>query len=584
MEMINRKQQHMTLIEELKNERSSFIPTWRDLNDYLLPRRARFFTSDTNKGDRRNHKIIHTGPVSSVRTLKSGMMAGITSPARPWFKLATPDPELNKFPQVKEWLDLVTRRMQTVFSRSNYYNTKPIVYGDMGVFATSAYAIEEHFDNTIHCTSFPIGSYCLARDQYGRVNTFIYEFRMTCRQMVNMFGQSYGVSGIDWSKFSQQVKDAWDNGNYNRWFDIVRIIQPNDQHDSGKMLSKFKKFSSVTFEYAGDSNGGRYIDIDNGKYLKESGYDYFPVLAPVWERTGEDSYGTSSPGMDVIGDVKQLQTGEKRSLEALEKMIRPPMIAPTSMQNRKTSILPGDTTYVDVREGMQGYRPAHEMNFRFESMEAKQAAVYDRINKGFYADLFLMMAESDRRQITAREIEERHQEKLLALGPVLEQLNTDDLDPSIDITFDIMNRQGLLPVAPQELQGMDLRVEYTSIMSQAQKLIGINTLERFGSFIGGVVQVSPQAMAKINIDKYVDSYADALSMPMGIVRSDDEANSIRDAQAQAQAAQQESEMLAQGAQAARNLSEAKIEGEDDNALNRLIKQAEAGQLVSQQGG
>jgi Bacteriophage head to tail connecting protein len=36
---------------------------------------------------------------------------------------------------------------------------------------------------------------------------------------------------------------------------------------------------------------------------------------------------------------------------------------------------------------------------------------FDRIKRAFYADLFLMMAESDRREITAREIDERHEEK-----------------------------------------------------------------------------------------------------------------------------------------------------------------------------
>ena len=37
-----------------------------------------------------------------------------------------------------------------------------------------------------------------------------------------------------------------------------------------------------------------------------------------------------------------------------------------------------------------------------------------------------MMAESDRREITAREIDERHEEKMPVLGPVLERLHDDD--------------------------------------------------------------------------------------------------------------------------------------------------------------
>ena len=45
-------------------------------------------------GDRRNSKIIDPTASLASSVLSSGMMSGITSPARPWFRLATPDPDL----------------------------------------------------------------------------------------------------------------------------------------------------------------------------------------------------------------------------------------------------------------------------------------------------------------------------------------------------------------------------------------------------------------------------------------------------------------------------------------------------------
>lgn len=160
--------------------------------------------------------------------------------------------------------------------------------------------------------------------------------------------------------------------------------------------------------------------------------------------------------MLALGDVKQLQIGERRTMEAVEKMIRPPMIGPSSLKNQSASILPGDITYLDIREGMQGFRPVHEIQFRIQEMEQKQDQVRGRIQRAFFEDLFLMLANSNRRQITAREIEERYEEKLLALGPVLEQLNQDLLDPLIDIIFDIHLKQNLLPEIPEELQGLEI--------------------------------------------------------------------------------------------------------------------------------
>ena len=135
--MLSRKRFLENTRAQLMLERSSFLPQWRDLNDFILPRRARFFTSDTNQGDRRNLKIIDSTATMAVRTLRSGMMSGITSPARPWFKLTTSDPDLADYAPVKKYLEIVDRRMSTVFLRSNLYNVLPILYGDIGVFGTA---------------------------------------------------------------------------------------------------------------------------------------------------------------------------------------------------------------------------------------------------------------------------------------------------------------------------------------------------------------------------------------------------------------------------------------------------------------
>jgi hypothetical protein len=318
---------------------------------------------------------------------------------------------------------------------------------------------------------------------------------------------------------------------------------------------------------------------EQAKMLRESGYDYFPVLAPRWEVSGEDVYGTSCPGMETLGDIRQLQLGEKRGAQAIEKMVNPPMVAPTALKTVRTSLLPGDITYSDEREGQKGFRPAHEVNPRIQELEMKQDQVRNRIRRAFFEDLFLMLASSDRRQITAREVEERHEEKLLALGPVLEQLNQDLLDPLIDITFDIMLKQGLLPPAPQELEGVPLKVEYVSIMAQAQKLVGVSGLERFAGFVGNLVSQTgnPALLDKVDTDQLIDVYADQISVPSEVVRSDEDVAAMRQERAQAQQAQAQAATINEVAGAANKLAGASLE--EDNALKRLLDQSQAGQLA-----
>ncbi len=560
---------------QLENERSTFLTHWRDLGDFILPRRPRFFTSDTNKGDRRNQKIIDITPTLAVRTLASGMMAGITSPARPWFRLTTPDPDLSEYGAVKDWLDIVTRRMGSVFLRSNLYNTLPTVYKDLGVFATGAMSIEEDFDDTIRTYPFPIGSYTISNNEQLKVDIFFREFRMTVRQIVSKFGQRDVDGNVDWSNISSHVKNMWEQHNRETWIDVCHVIQPNADYNPNKIQAKFKKFSSVYYEKGISERGGSYLG--NTQYdvaLSEKGYDYFPILAPRWETTGEDSYGTSCPGMDALGDIKQLQLGERRAAQAIEKMVNPPMTAPTSMRSQKASILPGDITFVDIREGQQGFRATHEVNFDISHLEQKQAQIRQRISRAFYEDLFLMLANSDRRQITAREIDERHEEKLLALGPVLEQLNQDLLDPLIDNTFAIMLRQGQIPRPPDELQGVTLKVEYISIMAQAQKLAGLSGIERFTSFASQVAQVDPQVMDKIDRDQLIDEYAEITGIPNKIVRTDEAVAAIREGRQRQQAAAMAPQVIKDVSESAKNLAGADLEG--NNALTELMKQSRAG--------
>ena len=497
-------------------------------------------------------------------------MSGITSPARPWFKLTTPDPDLSEIGPVKQWLHIVSQRMSNIFLKSNIYNSLPIVYGDLGVFGTSAMLIEEDFEDVIYTQSLPIGSYWIAKDNKGKVNTFMREFQMTVRQVVSKFGMNQMTGKIDWSKFSDFIKSEWDKGNYETWIYVRHIIKPNDEYDNKKLGAKFKKYVSCYYESGGgNTNAYNQNYLYDDRFLSESGYDYFPILCPRWEVTGEDVYGTDCPGMTALGDIKQLQTGEKRSAQAIDKMVNPPMTGPTSLRSAKASILPGDITYVDVREGQQGFRPAHEVNARISELEGKQQQVRERIQRSFYEDLFLMLSNLDRRQITAREIEERHEEKLLALGPVLEQMNQDLLDPIIDITFDIMNRQGMIPQPPEELQGIPLKVEYISVMAQAQKLVGISGIERFSSYVAQVAAINPEALDKFNIDQAIDEYGMITSIPPSLIRTDEEVAAMRQQRAQAAQQQQQVEQFNQISQGARNLSQ--TDTEKENGLTQMLR-------------
>lgn len=560
----------------MENERTSFLAHWRTIADNVAPRRPRWYTEDVNKGDRRNQKIQDNTPVLAARTLKSGMMSGITSPARPWFRLSLSDAEYAEAGPVKSWLDRTTDKMNSVFLRSNLYNVLPIVYGDLGIFGTAAMLIEEDFENVIRCYAIPVGSYMLALSDKNKVEIFAREFRMSIRQVITRFAMNRETGDIDWTKLSAFVRERYDQNDLEYMIDVCHFITPNDYFDGDKLEPKYKKFRSVYYE-KGNYSKGTFTEADEDRYLRESGYDYFPVLAPRWETTGEDVYGTSCPGMEALGDILQLQLGEKRIAQAIELMVKPPMVGSTSLKTASASIIPGKITYVDERSEGKGFRPAFQVDPRINELEQKQSQLRDRISRTFFEDLFLMLANSDRRQITAREIDERHEEKLLALGPVLEQLNQDLLDPLIDLTFNFMFAQGLLDEPPEQIRDTEIKVEYISIMQQAQKLAGLASVERFTNYAIALAGADPTVLDKLDSAQLIDVFADITSMRAGVVRPDDEVAALRQQRAQGQAQQARAELMNQGADTAAKLSKADLEG--DNGLTRLIAQSQAGRMV-----
>lgn len=552
---------------QLDTDRQSFKSHWQDCNDFIKPRRARFFVTDVNRGNRRTQKIIDSTGTMALRTLSSGMMSGVTSPARPWFRLTVPDQDVAERGDVKQWLYDCTERMRTVFLRSNLYNMLPVLYSDLGLFGTSFMSELEDAEQVVRFDVYPVGSYMIANDNRGKVGVLIRDFEMTVQQVVDEFCQkSPDGKSVDLSKLSTSAQQLWSTGMRQAWLQICHVIKLNDEYDPNKALSRYKKYTSIYYERGTTVN--QSAGEQQNLILRQEGFDEFPGFGVRWEVTGEDVYGTDWPGATALGDIRQLQYGEKKSAQAIDLLVRPPMAGPTALRASKASLLPGDITYVDTREGQQGYKPVYEIEPNIDKLEMKQQAIRNRIQRVFYEDLFLMLSQSDRKDITAREIDERHEEKLLALGPVLERLNQDLLDPLIDRTFMIMLRRGLIPQPPQAIQGQTLKAEYISVMAQAQKLVGIASLDRFTQMVSQFAAVDPTVLDKVDRDELVQEYGEATGIPPKIIVPEDVVQQIRAQRQQAQEAQQKAEMLQQAAQGAKNLSQADTSGK--NALTDVL--------------
>lgn len=550
------------LVSAMKNERTSFESHWRELSEYFAPRKARFTVTDRNRGEKRSQKIIDSTPIFAARTLAAGMMSGVTSPARPWFRLTVPDKQLAELHAVKMWLEAVRERMASVFIRSNLYNQLPSVYADMGVFGTAAMAVEEDDETTIRCMHFPIGEYWFATNAKGQVRTFAREFEWTVRQVVERFGRKDREGRLDDTNLSTAIVRAWREGHLDQTVTITHIITENDAFDPNRLDPASRRYLSCYYEAAREKVRGEE------QVLEVSGYEEWPTMGPRWETSAGDVYATNCPGMTALSDNKALQFGEKMMAQAIEKTVKPPMIAPSSMRATAASILPGGITYVDEAQDKK-FRPAIDVSgMRLDHLGVEQNKVRERVKEAFFVNLFLMISSLERGQITATEINARQEEKLLTLGPVLERINEDLLDPLVDRTFAIMLRRGEIPEPPPELEGVALRVEYVSVMAQAQRTVGRYGLETFLSMAASAAQISESVLDKIDLDQAIDVYGEMTGIPPSIIVADETVSSIREARAQQMQAAQQAQLATEEAAAAQTLSQTPVSG--DNALARLL--------------
>jgi hypothetical protein len=543
----------------LRTERSYYDSEWYEISRFIRPRRSKFINGRPGHGttgraddNRLAVDIINTTATIASRTLKSGMHSGLSSPARPWFRLTLEDKDLAESGDVKEYLTAVARRMSAVFGRGNFYNCLHTGYGDIGDFGTSVMMIDENYKDVIRCHTYSPGTYMLATDDEGRVNTVYREFTRTVLACVQKWGM----------RVSPTVMNMYHNGNLDAYVDLTEVIEPNMQQVRDVLGPRGAPFLRLHYETKGD--GDRLLDC--------KGCFEFPGCVPRWEVRDDDVYGYG-PGLEALADARGLQVMELRKQIMIDKMATPPTqggskgtqvkhragahtFTPDSLGARKTI----DTLY-DINPGA------------LQALGAEIQRGEGRVRESYFYDLFLMFAESDRREITAREVDERSSEKLLALGPMLERQFDENLNPAIERVFNIMNRargpngESMFPDPPDEIDGMELKVQFVSPLAQAQRAVAIGGIENLWRFAGGVASAAPSVLDKLDADQALDEYADATGVPPGLVLSDDKVAKVRADKAKAAEGAAMAAAAGQAAEIGKTLSQTEVS--DENALGLI---------------
>jgi hypothetical protein len=484
---------YMQRMKALESNRTTWLGTFKEISENLVPNRGVWESRKHNKGEKRGSNM-YTGRVTRyARNLAALMVAGVTSPARKWFRLGLYDKDLQEWAPAKKWLDQVQTLMLMAYARSNFYVTVYPVYLDLVCFGTGCLWSEENRKEMegLWFRSFDPGSYCIATNDQGQVDTFYRRFQMEARQIAQRFEES---------KLSARVKKLLKDNEFQP-VEVIQGIQPQEDWRPSLKDAKGKPFESIYFESA------------EKDFLGKGGFMHLPAHVPRWETSGTDNYGRG-PGHEGLADLKMIHQIYKTTIRGVHEHVRPPVVIPSSIVGT-IQAFPGGITVADLgSEQVQNlYRDLPDLS----AVQWFKEDVQNALKEIFFNDMFIFLLNDP--NMTATEVVERHEEKMLLLGPVIERVEAEMLDPLTDRAFDILNMQGLIPPAPEELVGMPLKVQYIGLLSQAQSLIAMQGINTVTGFASNLVGVAPEIMDNIDTDKAVQQVADIHGVPPELMRS-----------------------------------------------------------------
>ena len=135
------------------------------------------------------------------------------------------------------------------------------------------------------------------------------------------------------------------------------------------------------------------------------------------------------------------------------------------------------------------------------------------------------------------------------LGPTFGRLVTELLNPLIERTFGILQRNNMLPVPPEILDGQQIDLEYEGPLARAQRGGDITAMQRWLEVNAPFLQAQPELLDVIDLDQWARHSANIVGIPPLVMRNINDVLEKRALAAQQQQQLLQQQQLMQGAEA-----------------------------------
>jgi Bacteriophage head to tail connecting protein. len=540
------------------------LPEWERWRRLFAPKRGRFLPGD---GPRKSAKRKNSHPFKTTEEFAAGMQSGLASPSRKWFAFGLFDQLVATLERAKAWIGQASDITAARMLQTNFFDQITSFWREEGIFGTAAMFIEEDDEDVFYCKTLTAGQFAIGEDHKGRVNRFCREMRYTAQQLE----QDFGIENLP-RDIQEELKDRTRRDSPAK-HTVRHLIQPNEKYQADTLGPAGMRYQSLWW----------LVGQQEPAFLRVSGYNEFPVVVGRWNKIADDVYGHEHPGELAEDDAATLQDLETDARGAIERGVKPAMIAPRSLLG-KLDNRPNAVTYYDAMQDGQAPKieALHNVNFAYEAAENKIAMLKQDIDRAWYVDLFRMLSSDTRTGRSATEIAAREEEKAYIMAPITMRQTSEVLTVALIRIFGIMNRAGMFPEVPPELAGRDVKIEYMSEFALLQKRAAQSSIEtvlmmaEMLAKLQGAGGKPPEVLDRIDADEVLEVIADMHAIPAGIILGDDAVAGTREDRAmqmaqtqQMQQVEQTAALAPEVAKATKDMSQAEMEG-GGSALDALM--------------
>jgi len=552
------KEQIRQRFNSLKQDRERWEDWWQEVIDYVFPGIEGIEEDSHGQPPEKPTQMYDSSAQEALRMASDGFQGYLTPRSSRWFQATPWDPRLMDIPEVRAWFQSVNDLMHNALNKSNFYNQlgnamdHGLALGTSPIFAEEDMRGSKPVFQAIH----PKETY-IAENKDNVVDTIYRKFKMSGKQLLERFGEE---ALSEDQKLLNEIKERPYSDH-----ECLHALFPRQDRLWEKLDAKNKPYASV------------YLLPDrNWMVVRESGYDDLP--ATVWRHTAvsRHAYGLSPSFFALTNSIRLNQIS--RTLLLLAHLSANPPVEYPSNRRHKLNLQPGGMNpYVRPDAGIRKV----DLAGNYPIGQEREQSLQEAIREAYHVDFFAMLSNPDRGNMTATQVMQIASEKAAMLSPQVGRIESELLDPLLDMAFQIEYQSGRIPPAPQALidfageQNADpFRFDFVGPMAQLQKQHhGMQTVQQTISQIQPLLQIDPTGADWIDTDRWIRDTLQSSSVDQDVLRDEREVQRIRKQRAQAQAQQQQMEQMQQMAQA---LKDAGIEPQPGSSLEALYQQLGGG--------